>query len=227
MGRYTTAQSFTDSNTNLPSIPYAQAAGKGGEGAGAAAAKGGGAAPVVEKTPSVKSSNAGASSSLFHIYKNARRVEMARQDRLKTAEEKAKANAEVRERVEKLNEEEAEKTKKRAEKRRRRKKRQREARSAAKAEAKVAGGEKNEQEESGSATKRARTDDATVSVCRLGPANRCLGVCMRVCVCGGGCRWNVACARRSETARLFPSKLQLTQHSNHLRQQQRRRPRRR
>ena len=176
MGRYTTAQSFTDSNANLPSIPYEQAAGKGGGGAGAGAgaaaaaavAKGGGRAPVVEKTPTVKSSNAGASSSLFHIYKNARRVEMKRQDGLKAAEEKAMANAEVRERVKALNKEEDEKTKKRAEKRRRRKKRQREVRSAAKAATKASaptGGDKNATAgENGSASKRARTEGAEVGL---------------------------------------------------------------
>ena len=122
MGRYTTSRSYGEGNTAAVAIEDVQK----------------GTAQVAEgmknynpdsqvdlttiKTVSVSGSTAGAGSGDFHAYRNVRRREMMRCERLEAAYEEKQANEEYDERVDKRKFEMEEKAKKKREKRQRLKK---------------------------------------------------------------------------------------------------------
>jgi len=139
MGRFTSVQTFSDAKTKVVSAAgiYGPGAGGGGgggagggaEGEGAVQAGGkisGGSARVSTENSvhNVSGSAAGANSSEFHIFRNARRREM---DRWEDIEGRAKREEEQREYASKVERNKAEaeqRTKKNAEKRKKKKEKQ-------------------------------------------------------------------------------------------------------
>lgn len=113
MPRYSSTQAFSDTSSNVRTIPYEQA--KGGD---TSAPK---AAGVVkpEKVVNPYGSCAGAGSGEFHVYRHARSREMERVKQLTKAEEEAKADEEFQRKLEQYKAEEQERTEKRRKKRQR------------------------------------------------------------------------------------------------------------
>eukprot|EP00948_MAST-09A_sp_MAST-9A-sp1_P002748 g2748.t1 len=117
MPRYQTAQTYSDTNANLPALSYDQA--KGGT-----VDKSKIKAEINEKNKSYTyqhSCTAGSSSSDFHIFNNARRFEEERLERMKEEKEKMKAQKDLENKLKLLNDEEERKREKRRAKRKRKK----------------------------------------------------------------------------------------------------------
>ena len=122
MGRYTSVQVFSDHNTKLVSAGAGYAASSSSSGGGG----GGGAAQPKAARPEkaevfVASSNAGAGSEQFHIYRAARRRELDRLDNIEKEANEMEAARIYEEKIARNKFEAEERTRKNAEKRKRKK----------------------------------------------------------------------------------------------------------
>ena len=124
MGRYTTVQTYSDTNPMVVKLPYDEAA----KNSSAAALEAGlgsadtdkhGAGYTVEKVNNVMGSTAGAGSGDFHHYRHTRRRELLRIEHMDKAAEEAEADESFAARVQAKRKECEERTRKNAEKRRR------------------------------------------------------------------------------------------------------------
>ena len=124
MGRYTSVQVFSDHNTKLVSAGAGYAASSSSSGGGSGG--GGGAMQPKAARPEkaevyVASSNAGAGSEQFHIYRAARRRELDRLDNIEKESNEMEAARIYQEKIARNKFEAEERTRKNAEKRKRKK----------------------------------------------------------------------------------------------------------
>ena len=115
MPRYTSLQTFSDQVTKKVQVPSSGADG------GAAPSGSGASNSTKDQVFNVRSSNAGASSSAFHVYRQARSREMSRLEALEEEDKRQKEREELSEKVAANKAEADDKTAKNAAKRRKRK----------------------------------------------------------------------------------------------------------
>lgn len=132
MGRYTTVQTYSDSNPMVVKVPYETAAGAGGTKEAMkndfANEKGGhGAGYTVEKVNNVMGSTAGAGSGDFHHYRHTRRREILRVEAMEKDAVRTEQEAEFDAQREAGRRECEERTRRNAEKRRRKKQKRQQA----------------------------------------------------------------------------------------------------
>lgn len=142
MGRYTTVQTYSDTNPMVVKLPYDEAAAKSSAGQDDSSDARGprhGAGYTVERVNNVMGSTAGAGSGDFHHYRHTRRREMMRMENMEKDATEDQAEEDFAARVEAKRKECQERTRRNAEKR----KRKRQKRSFAESTAKNSKGEKS------------------------------------------------------------------------------------